>query len=248
MTSTKLIPLALLFVGTACASTPTFSQDYSAAAHDRAADEDRASAREHADRYEGRAVRYVELYPETPASCDRSLAGNCSPFWTMTKNPTDRELALAAAYQSRARAHRKAAQALRNAEGKACVLVSMADEDMSPFLRQRDILAVEEIGRSGGRGPLGQPAGAAITFGEVRDLTAQNLQRIVDCHLARNAALGWDQSVNIACPLNVKGAAANVRTIGGRLVVEVTAVDAAAALEIIKRAQALAEPRPVSLR
>jgi hypothetical protein len=70
----------------------------------------------------------------------------------------------------------------------------------------------------------------------------------VDCHLARNAALGWEQGDNSACPLNVKGAGAKVRWGAGRLVVDVTATDAAAALEIVQRARALVAPVPVSLR
>ena len=47
------------------------------------------------------------------------------------------------------------------------------------------------------------------------------------------------RAINNECPLNVKGAEAKVRQAGEHLVVEVTARDAAAALEILKRARAL---------
>lgn len=250
-TTTKRLALSLSVLAAAlslaCASTSGVSDEpISAAAHERAAAEDRSTARAVADRYDNRAVRAVDLYPARPTSCDRSLPGSCSPYWTMTKNPTDRELSLAAAYQTRARRHRQAAAALREAEAKACALVSLADQDMSPLLRVRDIVAVEAIGGSDGRGPLGTPAGAAIAFGPVPDLIAPVLQRIVSCHLARNAALGWDQTENAACPLNVKGAAASVRMAGDKVVVDVTSRDAAAALEIVKRARDLAPASPVS--
>jgi hypothetical protein len=118
----------------------------------------------------------------------------------MTKNSTDRELSQAAAHAARARKHRAAALALRDAESKACAGLALADQDMSPFLRERDIDTVEELGQIGGRGPLGSPAGAAITFKPVVGLTAETLQRIVDCHIARNAALGWDQDEAGDCP------------------------------------------------
>jgi hypothetical protein len=241
--------LTVLFGALDCASTRSLpDEDLSAKEHERAAAEDRGSAREMANRFDNRSVRYVELYPERPATCDKSLPGSCSPYWTMTTNPSDRELSLAAAYQTRARRHRKAAEQLRQTEAKSCLLVSLADQDMSPLLRQRDIAGLDHVGESSGRGPLGVPAGAAIAFRPVPDLSQANLQRIVDCHLARNAALGWDQSDNSACPLNVKGAHAKVRTADGRLVVEVTSTDAGAALEILKRARALWPDGPISSR
>jgi len=237
-TTVKLALMAL--VGAmGCASTSLPEDELSASEHERAARADSDQAHETAERYDNRAVRYATLYPERPAQCDKSLSGSCSPYWTMTKNPTDRELSLASAYRTRAKRHREKAQALLDAEARACASVSLWDQDMSPFLHARDIDAVEEMGHSSGRGPSGTPAGAAIAFGSVPDLTAQNLQTIVDCHLARNAALGWDQSDNNECPLNVKGAEAKVRQAGENLVVEVTARDAAAALEILKRARAL---------
>jgi hypothetical protein len=238
----SLLPLSLcaalpaLLLG--CASTSVGTGDMSARDHEAAAAAEKAEAREHANRYDPRAVRYVDLYPEPLVGCDQSGAGTCSPHWSMTKNPTEYELSQAAAHLAQAKKHREAARALRDAEAKACSQIAFRDRDLSPLLHQRDVASVEEIGHSGGRGPLGAPAGAAIVFAAVSGLTAEVLQHIADCHLARNAALGFDQ-IDYNDPLNVHGASAKVRTIGGRVVLEVTSTDAGAALEILRRARAL---------
>jgi hypothetical protein len=221
-----------------CASTDLANNDLSARDHDKAADAEKAEAREHANRFDNKAARYVELYPEPLAGCDKATAASCSPHWAMTKNPTEYELSLAAAHLTQAKKHREAARALRDAEARACSQIAFRDRDLSPLLRQRDIERVEEIGQSGGRGPLGQPAGAAIVFAAVSGLTAEVLQHIADCHIARNAALAFEQTDDND-PLNVRGAQAKVRTIGHQIVLEVTSTDAGAALEIVKRARAL---------
>jgi hypothetical protein len=237
-------PLALLTLVAAgalgCASTGVKPGDMSAEEHEAAAAGNTAEAGEHADRFEGKAVRYTDLYPAPPAGCDPALPGSCSPLWTMTKNPTDRELSEAAGHLTRARQHRKAARTLREAEARACAQVAPADRDMSPFARQSDIRQVEEVGRSGGDGPLGAGAGAMVAFLAVPGLSVESLQRIVDCHLARDAALGFDQRHMSYCPLNVRGARAQVKPVPAGLGVFVTSTDAAAALEIVRRARALA--------
>jgi len=221
-----------------CASTSAGNGEMSARDHEAAAAAEKAEAREHANRYDPRAVRYVDLYPEPLAGCDQSVAGTCSPHWSMTKNPTDYEMSQASAHLAQAKKHRQAAQALRDAESRACSQIAFRDRDLSPILRQRDIERVEEIGYSGGHGPLGQPAGAAIIFAPVSGLTAQVLQHIADCHLARNASLGFEQT-DYNDPLNVRGAQAKVRALGERIALEVTSTDAGAALEIVRRARAL---------
>lgn len=230
-----------------CATNGSKVDDMSVAEHEQVASAEKAAARQHADRFDNRALRYVDLYPEAPPGCEGVKQPSCSPFWTMAKNPTERELTEAAEHAARARQHRKVAKALREAEARACAQVDEPDRDMSPFHRHRDIRHVEEMGLSTGRGPLGKPAGAAVLFAAVPGLTVESLQRIADCHLARNAALGWNQGEMSDCPLNVKGAAATVRAVGDGLVVEVTSTDAGAALEIVKRARALlGEGGPVS--
>jgi hypothetical protein len=229
---------ALFLAPFGCASTSAGNGDMSASDHEAAAAAEKAEARVHADHFDPRAVRYIDLYPEPLAGCDKAGAGSCSPHWAMTKNPTDYEMSLAAAHLTQAKKHRQAAQALRDAEARACSQIAFRDRDLSPMLRQRDIDRVEEIGLSGGRGPIGQPAGAAIIFANVPGLTAEVLQHIADCHLARNAALGFEQT-NYNDPLNVRGAHVKVRNVGNQIALEVTSTDAAAALEIVRRAHTL---------
>lgn len=232
------LALALVVFGTGCASPRVRPGDMSVRDHETAAAEDSAEAGRHAERYDPKAVRYTDVYPESLPGCDKTLAGSCSPMWSMRMNPTDRELALAVAHKARARQHRAAARALRDTEARACANVSPSDRDISPFQRRRDIRFVMEIGASGGNAAPG-PAGAAVVFGPVPGLTATTLERIVECHLARYAALGFDQSENTDCPLNVRGASAIVRTLPDGLAVEITSTDAAGALEISRRVRAL---------
>ena len=73
----------------------------------------------------------------------------------------------------------------------------------------------------------------------VDGLTKEYLEHVVSCHLARNAAVGFDMKEMSFCPLNVKGAKASVEAVTGGFRVSVTADDDAAAKDIIARAAAL---------
>jgi hypothetical protein len=229
---------ALSLSGAGCASTTAGNSGMSVSDHEAAAAAEKAEAREHADHFDPKAVRYIDLYPEPLAGCDKGQAGTCSPHWSMTRNPTEYELAQASAHLTLARQHRNAARALRDAETRACAQIAFRDRDLSPLLHRRDIERVDELGPSGGRAPTGQPAGAAIVFADVSGLTAEVLQHIADCHLARNAAMGYQQT-DYLDPLNVPGAHAKVHTVAGHVVVELTSSDAGTALEIVRRARAL---------
>ena len=99
--------------------------------------------------------------------------------------------------------------------------------------------------RSGGALLPGEPPtlrGAVIKFRPVPGLTRSSLQRIIDCHLARNASLGYPAQV--PCPLALKGVSDVVKDSGNALVVEVTSPDLGVAREIVSRAERLG-PRPV---
>jgi hypothetical protein len=65
---------------------------------------------------------------------------------------------------------------------------------------------------------------------------------MVDCHLARNAAIGHDvAAAEMAhCPLTERGASARVRAVNGGFAVDVRAADADGARAIWRRARALA--------
>ncbi len=201
-----------------CATPGTRPHDMSVAGHEEAEAEAEAAA------------RAARLQPpgSTGAACQEV------PCWSDRDRPTDASRRLLAV----AAKHRAAAQALREAEAQACAGISERDRGISPFFHREDVAVVapleEKQGRYGHR-----LAGATIEFRAVRGLTAEWLQRSADCHLARSAALGFDQSEMGFCPLALKGVAARVRSGREWLLVEVTSQDPATAREVWRRAQAL---------
>jgi hypothetical protein len=73
-------------------------------------------------------------------------------------------------------------------------------------------------------------------------MTAQWLQRLVDCHLARNAALGPDVPEMPYCPLVPKGVTATVTPTAAGFSVAVHADESDTASEVLRRARTLAVP------
>ena len=73
----------------------------------------------------------------------------------------------------------------------------------------------------------------------VPGLTKEYLQRLVNCHLARNASVGFVMPEMGSCPLSVKGATATVESAGPGFRVDIRADDGQAAEEILKKARAL---------
>jgi len=67
-------------------------------------------------------------------------------------------------------------------------------------------------------------------------LTAERLQRVVDCYVARNAAVGNDMPEMAYCSLEPRGAQAAVRSVGNGFAVDEHADDAPTAAEIWTRA------------
>ncbi len=136
--------------------------------------------------------------------------------------------------------HRAASQALRDAEANACVGIPEGDRDESPFQHREDIESVSPIfvplsAKTGGQ----RLVGATVRFRAVPGMTAEWLQRIVDCHMARNAAMGYEMPEMGECPLMIKGATATVISIGNGFAVSVRSDDVDAASAIRQRAQAL---------
>jgi hypothetical protein len=128
------------------------------------------------------------------------------------------------------------------------------DRDTSPFQHSGDVAHVEPIVESelgGDAGRTGESVstyvtGAIVTFRPVPGLTAPRLQRMLDCHLARNAALGHVVPEMPDCPLVPRGARARVRVAGATLAVEIRGGDLASAREIVTRAERLV-PRDMTL-
>jgi hypothetical protein len=137
--------------------------------------------------------------------------------------------------------HRAAAQALREAEARACAGLTDEDRDTSPFSHGTDIRSVSQLReeRQSGKASTARDTGATIVFRSTPGLTAEWLQRILDCHLARNAAVGYDMPEMPDCPLVPRGASAKVRSVGDGLAVDVRSDDATSAAEIWRRAQAI---------
>jgi hypothetical protein len=137
--------------------------------------------------------------------------------------------------------HRAASQALRDAEARACAGLTDQDRDVSPFSHVADVRSVTALkGESqsqGGRVKTSETVGATVTVAAVPGLTAEWLQRMVDCHLARNAAVGHDMPEMAYCPLVPRGAQATVRSVGDGFAVDVHSDDAETAGEILRRAQ-----------
>jgi hypothetical protein len=229
----KLHIIATLAFGSstliACASTPGAQpQDMSAAAHEQAAASHEAEAAPHATQYDPNAV-------QTTSHCDGK-----HPCWTSTSNPTAQHLADEKKHQKMAADHRAAAQSLRSAEAQSCVGISDDDRDISPFYHREDIATVAPATlHISGKQAHDEVDGAVVTFRAVPGLTAEWLQRIVDCHVARNNALGNDMPEMSYCPLVPKGITAKVSSTGNGFAVTIESQDPNTAQEVLRRAQAL---------
>ena len=220
---------------TACASTPGAKpQDMSAAEHDTMAGDAAASAARHQGEY-------------LPAARDPNKG--CGVFhvcWEDLANPTTAHQAEADQQRKMAADHRAASQALRDAEARGCAGISERDRDVSPFFHGQDLERVEpliqEIRFQGGTGSSEETVGAVVYFRPVPGLTQELLQRIVNCHLARNAAAGHVAPEMAYCPLVPRGVAAQVRSDGDGFAVEIRSRDADAAHEVLRRARGLVKP------
>lgn len=173
---------------------------------------------------------------EAEANAAKSRCTPAAPCW----NADDRDSMTA--HREAAAQHRAAAASLRQAEATACVGLSEEDRAMSPFEHHADIAGVEAFTQptaSSKAGPTRRDAGATVTFRAVPGLTAEWLQRLVDCHLARNAALGHDVPEMPNCPLVPRGVVAHARSTGAGFAVDIESNDPDTAREILERAHRL---------
>lgn len=223
----RFIVLPLSFAAGACGhAAGTQPHDMSAAQHQTAAAKEDSQASQHAAQHDPDAA------PE-----QRCSGGKGRVCWT--SNPTAGHNKTAAEHRDLAVQHRTASQALRDAEARACAGLSDEDRDMSPFEHNADIQSVTQFREEKimGRNKTMRDAGATIVFRATPGLSTEWLQRIVDCHVARNAAVGHDMPEMAYCPLVPRGAQATVRSVGNGFAVDVHADDAATATEIWNRAQ-----------
>jgi hypothetical protein len=230
--------VALMGALAACTSTTPGARphDMSAEQHEAMAAREEAAAAEDRRHFDPGAT-------EERRRCRN--AGRVGGFicWSSTVNPTERHMRDAEEHRRRAAEHRAAAQALRDAEARACVGIAPEDRDMSPFNHKEDIARVEPLTTQRSVPNTTNPPilrGATVVFRAVPGLTPEWLQRTIDCHLARNAAMGYDASDMPYCPLMLKDVSATVTSTGDGLAVAVRSDDPEVAAEIWRRAQALA--------
>ena len=212
-----------------------------------------AGAAEHraaAKREEQRLARHQELYDpkakQMVRRCDAASANRApgEPFcWVETINPTAVHLEEVEAHRMRGVEHRKSARELRAVEERVCTGLAPDDRDRSPFSHRADILGVSPL-EAGPAERRNQPliVGATVLFRPVPGLTVADLQRLVDCHLARNATIGYERASTEmeGCLLTRQGTHATVRALESGFAVDVRADNPTAGLVIWRRAQLLA--------
>lgn len=236
----RVLWLGSLFAGS-CATPGAGPHDMGVAEHEAAAQSAEEAAGEHQEQFDPGATA-------SQTGCRGNTTSYGGACWTSTRNPTDAHRRAAENYRKQAADHRAASAALRDAEARACVGLPPEDRDMSPFDHTEDIASVVPLVEKGvaGKTSYEKKVGATVTFRAVEGMTAEWLQRLVDCHLARNAALGHVVPEMPNCPLVPKGAEAHVSSTGAGFAVAIRSDDRAAADEILARAQRLLPLGPVS--
>lgn len=214
--------LGALASGCAAGATPVDPHDASVAGHDRDARGSDAAAAQHAARVDPSAAR-------TRSTCPGPRGGD-GACWTWETNPTERHLAHADELRAAAEAHRVAGAALVDAERRSCAGISDGDRDMSPFDHDEDVVAVR---------PASTGRGTTIVLRPVAGLDLAYARKLVECHVARNAAMGFDAPEMAFCPLAVRGVQALVEPDPAGVAVTIHGADATAVAEIERRANAL---------
>jgi len=225
--------ILLVSLAAACSSTTpgAHPHDMSTAQHEAAAQEHAGYAESHQGQYDSKARTETKRCRAKPTGC-----------WTSVENPTAEHLRMADEHRRHAADHRAASAALRDAEAAACVGIDPDDRDISPFERVEDIVKVDpfEEERSvsaPSTGPARRTVGAIVLFRARPGMTTEWLQRVVDCHIARNASLGHVVPEMPSCPLVPKGISAKVTSTGNGFAIAIRSDDPAVAREVLDRAR-----------
>lgn len=233
----SLLAACAALVAAGCASSGTQPHAMAAGQHEAAAGVEEQAAKEHSAQYDPSQEIVVPPAVNCPFFGYGVVATGqyCYGSWTSVRNPTARHLAEGKRHAELAAQHRAASQALRDAEARACKNVPPGDRDVSPFYHREDILSVEPVKQSVayGGGPV---IGAEVVFASLPGMTAEWLQRVVSCHLARNAVIDDAAQEMAYCPLAVRHAAASVRSAGNGFAVDITSTDDQSVKEIVARA------------
>jgi hypothetical protein len=131
--------------------------------------------------------------------------------------------------------HRAASEALRAAELRACGGLSQQDIDQSPFLRGSEMAGVETLPID-----LAPPyEGAVVLFRAAPALTAERMQQVLDCQLARDAAIGHDSPDLARDPLAPRDVKARAFTTPNGIAVAVWSIDPRSARQVRDRIGAI---------
>lgn len=216
----RLSALVALFL-TGCASSARRPVVMNAEVHSSAARDEAETAATH-DARVGHEERASHGW------CGRPLdtIGFC---WTSLVSADSEHHRAAERHRQAAATHRGRSSALRAAEESACAGIAESERDQSPFSEREDILRVD----------VDERVGVTVVFRAVEGMTAERLQRVIDCHLARNAALGHEVPEMTYCPLVPAGVRADVRPAVGGFAVVLTTTDPAASAIVYERALAL---------
>jgi len=229
----------VLALGCSAATPGARPHDMSAENHEAAAKTHQQASEEHAADYNPDASEARERCAVSPKTV--RATSNTDACWTSVRNPTAVHARQAAEHRRHAADHRAASGALRDAEALSCAGLGSGDRDISPFARRDDIAGVEPLKEPNNnlKIPGTRTVGAIVTFRAVQGMTAEWLQRIVDCHIARNSALGHAVPEMPYCPLVPKGVSATVSSAGGGFRISIRAEDEAGAREVLARAERL---------
>lgn len=199
--------------------------DMSAVAHDEAARAEEQEAQAH--------LEAAEIYPNEGIRGCHDVGLIYFPCWSQMANLAEYNLWEAKQHQRRAKEHVAAAVMLRSAENRTCQDISMENKEISPFYHRADIATVHSAFSTK---DVSEPIGADVVFRAVPGMTRANLQQIIDCQMARNAALGYDESWMPSCPLMLPEITASVQESEGGLVVRLRAKEPKTAAELNSRA------------
>jgi hypothetical protein len=222
------------FLSACGSSSGTQPHAMSAAEHEAAAQEEARTAESHQAQFDPAA--------KAGRKCQQ-LKGERGFCWTSEENPTAAHEHDAERHRELAEKHRAAQQSLATVETQACTGIPEEDRDRSPFSHPEDIRSVaplrEEV--TLGRTKSQRTAGAQVVFAALPGMTAEWLQRLVDCHVARNSVIGHETASTEMphCPLTLRGVTATVSSTGDGFAVAIRSDDDATSQEILRRAEAL---------
>jgi hypothetical protein len=121
--------------------------------------------------------------------------------------------------------------------------IPAAERAASPLDRPDQLRSVEAIHVTtpSGKFTTTRLVGARVVLLAQPGMTAEWLQRILDCHLAHMAAAGPAAAHAHACPLSLPGVSASVTSVGDGFAVDVVADDVETAKLVLARAEAIGD-------